>query len=369
MRIAFVAPRFAPDTGGVETHVERIAERAAAEGWRVAVLTQQTERAREPAQRHGDLTIHRFPSVIPGDNYSWSPALWMHLRRRRADYELVHAHSYHSLCALGPALLRSRPLVFTPHFHGTGHSCIRRALHYPYRPLGAQIFASAQRVICVSDAEAELVRQRFPRASDRIRVIPNGVDVGAIRAAPPHRLDSPSVLCAGRLEPYKNVAAVIDAMSELDGFSLWVVGEGPARPALERHMARLRLGGRVTFLGRVSDAELHRWYRSVTAYVSMSRQEAFGITPREALSGGAGLVLSDIPAHRELARELPTDRARLVPIDAAPGALARAIREATAGGRSEAPGPVATWDDVASRTMIAYREVLADFSAVAMPCG
>src|SRR5262249_21328590 len=158
------------------------------------------------------------------------------------------------LPALAAALGGHGPLVFTPHYHGTGHSPLRRFLHVPYRPLGATIFARAACTICVSEAEAALVRRHFPRAAGRLWLIPNGVEVGALGPAEPYPVDRTVILSVGRLETYKNVHAVLEALPYLDErFVLRVVGDGPARADLEALADRLRLRGRVAFLGRVSD--------------------------------------------------------------------------------------------------------------------
>jgi glycosyltransferase involved in cell wall biosynthesis len=56
------------------------------------------------------------------------------------------------------------------------------------------------------------------------------------------------VLCVARLQGYKNVDMVIDAMSRLSDAQLVVVGTGPLHAQLEA-----RAGSNVTFVGEVSD--------------------------------------------------------------------------------------------------------------------
>src|SRR5206468_385293 len=100
----------------------------------------------------------------------------------------------------------------TPHYLGIGDTSAVRALHAVYRPLGSLVFARARRIICVTRTEAEEVATRFPAARGRITVIPNGIDVSAIRAAAPAPADETVVLSAGRLAPYKNVDLAIRAL-------------------------------------------------------------------------------------------------------------------------------------------------------------
>ncbi len=357
MRIAYVSPCYAPSIGGVETHVAHLAARAASAGHHVEVLTQEHDRHLPAVERIDGVLVRRFPILLPGHNYAMAPGLWAYLARHGAGYDVVHAHSYHALPALLAALTASRPLVFTPHYHGTGHSPIRSLLHVPYRRLGAAIFARAAQVICVSEAEASLVRSHFPICAQRVTVIPNGVEAAALRAAEPFADPHRTILSVGRLETYKNVDRTIKALVHLDeSFVLRIIGGGPARPALEQLAATLGLQARVSFLGRVDDAVLRRWFRTAQVCVSMSAHEAFGITVLEAVAAGSGVVASDIPAYREAALSGSPGAVALAPLDVPPDGLADRIRAAAAWRqRNESLPDIPSWDAVAERTLSVYR--------------
>lgn len=100
---------------------------------------------------------------------------------------------------------------------------------------------------------------------------------------PVAELDGPFLLCVARLLPYKNVDAVIDAVSRVPGVRLAVVGEGPDRRRLESRASRS--AGRVRLLGRVSDARLRWLYENCTGLVAASYED-FGLSPLEAASFG-----------------------------------------------------------------------------------
>ena len=356
-RIAYIVPRYIPHTGGVQTHVAQLARRAAAHGYQVEVLTQDSDRRLPAVEVIDGATVRRFPVWVPGQTYTVAPGLWAYLARYHTRYDVVHAHGYHAVPALEAALAGCRPLVFTPHYHGTGHSHLRRWLHVPYRALGAVIFKRSSRVICVSDAEAALVRRHFPYVAGRVTVIPNGVDVRALRAAAPYPEDRTVILSVGRLEAYKNVHLPIQALAHLDAtFVLRVIGDGPERPALEDLAARVGLEERVAFLGRVGDEVLRRWFRTARVYVSMSGHEACGITLLEGLAAGAGVVAADIPAYREIAASAGPGAVALTPLDTTPAALAQAIRGSAARAHNTMlVANVPSWDAVAARTMLIYR--------------
>ncbi len=78
-RIAFVPPRYGDDVvGGAESVLRQAAERLAGRGWEVDVLTTCARdhftwaNVYPPgSERHGDLTVMRFPVVHPRDSTGW----------------------------------------------------------------------------------------------------------------------------------------------------------------------------------------------------------------------------------------------------------------------------------------------------------
>lgn len=355
MRIALVAPYYPPEVGGVERHVERLATELVDRGHSVDVFCAA---GRNQVEKVRGVTVRRSRSVLPGRAYPFAPGLWRELHTRRRSYDVFHAHSYHSVAALAPASLRVRPFVFTPHYHGTGHTAVSRLLHRPYRPFGRVIVSAAARIVCVSTPESRLLEASFPHAAERVTVIPNGVDADSISAASPIAAEGKILLAAGRLEPYKDVDRVIDAAAELppDWF-LVVVGEGSDVARLRQIVAERRLSDKVRFLGVLSEAALFGWLRRADVFVSMSRREALGITPLEATAAGAAIVTSDIPAHRYAATLAEGSNWRFVPSDADGEILAETILAADRAGRAVATVP--NWATVAERTEVLYREVVA----------
>ena len=215
-------------------------------------------------------------------------------------------HSYHQPHAAlaAQALYRHRiPYLLVPHYHGTGHTPPRQLLHRLWLPIGRGLMRGARTVICVSRAEARLVREDFGR--DAV-VIPNGTDPVTIPAA----ADSTTcgarlVLQVGRLEPYKGVERLLRAAAHVSDdptaprMRLVVCGEGADRDRLERLSEQL--GVLVEFRGRVDDAELVALRQQAHVHTTFSQHEAFGIALADALAWGGNALCTDIPAHREVA--------------------------------------------------------------------
>lgn len=354
LRIRLVTPGFPPARGGVEEHCHQLAGRLARGGDRVSVLTASRSDRLGVTRRDG-IDVHTF-RAWPTTSMSISPRLTVAgLVGAARESDILHVHSYHASAGFAAMAGVRRPVVFTPHYHGTGHSPLARRLHRGYALLGRAMFAAADAVICVSDAERRALVADFPSVAERITVIPNGVDRAAIRAAEPFSGEPPTALVVGRLEPYKHVDAVIAAMSGLPAEAqLVVVGVGSESDALARQIADLGLHRRVRLLGGVDTAELHRWLRTARVLVSLSEQEAFGMVPLEAATAGARVVLSAIPAHHEIADRFLGDAAELVEPHGDPApAITRAL---TAPDRVTVDVP--DWTDIAQRTRAVYRDVL-----------
>lgn len=115
-------------------------------------------------------------------------------------------------------------------------------------------------------------------------------DLYGVRAevlAPPHTIDPSGprrpvnglepgfFLCAGRLMPYKNVAAVVRAFERLPDHRLVVSGSGP-----EEQRLRAMAGSNVTLVGLVADEQLRWLYANAHAVVAASYED-FGLTPLE----------------------------------------------------------------------------------------
>jgi glycosyltransferase involved in cell wall biosynthesis len=221
---------------------------------------------------------------------------------------------------------------------------VARAVHRPYRSIGRVLFQRADHVVCTTVAEAKMIASDFPNARPKISVIPNGIDVDIINRSASHQQVGPTVLYAGRLETYKNVQLVLEALPFLDvAMKLVVVGEGSASKELVRRAAQLGVSSRVEFVGAVPWPEVYQWFRGADVFVTMSSRESFGMSVLEAHVAGAQLVASDIPAHREVVGAIGP-HISLVPLTSTPAQLAFAIRSAAASPRP-AVCKVPSWDD------------------------
>lgn len=362
MSIAIISPRYPPAIGGVERVSERQARAIVAHGLPVDVLTTDPTRTLARAAVMDGVRVRRFPTIANDSIYYLSPSLWRWLMKYASHYSLLHAHSYHTPIALAAALASRRsgvPFVLTTHYHGTGHTPLRRLLHYPYRPLGRWMVRSADHIFCVSQHESHLIKKHFGNDLP-LSVVPNGIDLDEInRAISWQKKDEDTILLSvGRLERYKQNHHLIEAMTKLDGrYKLVIIGDGPDRVLLKRIIDNLELNSRVFMPGFVEREDLLRWYKTADIFVTLSTHEAFGISILEASVAGSRIVASNIFAHQEVLRMIPDKSVNFISPVINSDELITAILHA-----SNASNPdiisndlIPTWDHIALEIIQHYK--------------
>lgn len=358
MKIAQICPRYYPDIGGVETHVKEISERLVKRGLEVEVIcTDPTGRLRRHETING-VTVKRFGSFAPGDAYYFAPRIYFHLRNQR--YDLMHAHSYHALPALFAALAKNeRALIFTPHYHREGHTIIRDLLHKPYRLIGSKIFDKADKVICVSGYEKRKVMSDFNVSAGKIEKIPNGLNLAEfvnLKSSKKHNAMR-TLLYVGRLEKYKGVQHMINALPHLKDFRLEIIGKGTFESNLRKLAEKLSVAERINWYKNITREELVQHYASADVFLMLSTHEAYGIAVAEALVSGMhcivamGSALDEfVDGERCLGVEMPVTTDKLV----------EAIQRLKNAGRGIMDAnnlPFADWDDVADKLIDIYKMV------------
>lgn len=123
---------------------------------------------------------------------------------------------------------------------------------------------------------------------------PEGEQADGLAVAP--GAPGPFFLAAGQLIPRKGIDLLLDAIGryrrEVGPCTLWIVGEGPQRPALERQARELGVHGSVDFLGQVDRAALRALLRAADLLVFPTLHDLVGRVVVEALSVGTPVAVS-----------------------------------------------------------------------------
>ncbi|MDX1948205.1 MAG: glycosyltransferase family 1 protein [Pirellulaceae bacterium] len=239
-----------------------------------------------------------------------------------------------------------------------------------YRCLVPRLARQARRILTVSEFSRQRICEVCRVPAERVVVIPNGVESGWTRATSEQiaaarerlNLPRPFVLCAGSLEPRKNLRRLLAAWRAL----------GPAKEGLELVLAgaeghvfqRAGLGdlpGDVRLVGYVSDADLRALFSAAEAFVFPSLYEGFGLPVLEALACGTPVVCSRGTSLPEVAGDAAVyvDPENVESIAAGIAQLLenRALRDDLSR-RGPARATPFTWDAAAAQTWEALRTAL-----------
>jgi glycosyltransferase involved in cell wall biosynthesis len=353
IRIAQVCHRYYPRIGGVQTHVKEISERLAKK-YDVSVLTTDPSGKLPEEEVINGVEVRRFKSWAPYGAYYFSRALKKYLMENSSDYHVVHAHGYHAFPALYAAEAKGRnKFVFTPHYHGTGHTFFRSLLHIPYKFLGKKIFEKADKIVCVSNFERSLVLRNFKVDEKKVVVIPNGLNLEEFKGLERRRKNYGAILYVGRLEKYKGVQYLIKALPKLGSdIILEVVGKGSCKESLVRLARKLGVENRVKFYQDLPRRELLQAYVDADLFVLLSKHEAYGISVAEALASGTPCIVANTSALRGwidnencFGIEYPIDVDKLVTL----------INEVIGKGVGDVKLP--SWDEVVENLFRVYKSI------------
>ncbi|HWH96688.1 MAG TPA: glycosyltransferase family 1 protein [Baekduia sp.] len=169
----------------------------------------------------------------------------------------------------------------------------------------------AARLAAISQATADDLVARFPRAAGKTEVTPLAADPGFADGGAPgdevlarHGIDFPYILGVGTLEPRKNLPRLVEAFIGLDdavrGDHRLVLVGPLGWDAGETMSAITAQPERVAAIGAVPDADLPALYRRATAFAYPSLYEGFGLPVLEAMIAGVPVLTSGASSMPEV---------------------------------------------------------------------
>jgi len=297
MKILQVCPKYFPSIGGVEEHVRNISERMTRQHEVTVFACDSSGRLAKEEEMNGVL-VRRFKSFSPSDAYHVSFEMIKELRS--SEFDIVHGHSYHAFPLFFSRYAKKKRFIVTPYYHGHGHTPVRDSLIRLYKPFGKKIFREADKVIALSNHEKDLLIKSFKIDGDKVVVIPSGINLAEFKDLEKVEGKHKTILYVGRLEEYKGLQYVIQAVPLLDaGMRLEIVGNGPYKEHLIRLTKGLGLEDRIDFYQGLPREELLHRYANADLLVLLSRYESFGITVAEALASKTPCIVANTSALRE----------------------------------------------------------------------
>ena len=267
--------------------------------------------------------------LVPAFGLALSWATWRALMRWQPD--VVHAHwllPQGAIIALARKFVRRRP-PFVVTSHGADLFALRGAV------LQSAKRWVARQAACITVVSAAMQDEltRLGIAPAQVQIEPMGVDLSE-RFAPDATVarSATEILFVGRLVEKKGLRHLLDAMpmilAQLPQARLTIAGFGPELEPRKAQARALGIEDGLDFTGPVSQADLPALYRRAAVFVAPfvqardGDQEGLGLVSVEAIGCGCPVVVSDLPAVRQV---FPNgEGARLVP-PADPVALAQAV--------------------------------------------
>jgi GalNAc-alpha-(1->4)-GalNAc-alpha-(1->3)-diNAcBac-PP-undecaprenol alpha-1,4-N-acetyl-D-galactosaminyltransferase len=169
------------------------------------------------------------------------------------------------------------------------------ALGAPWKLLRRWTYRHADHIVALNPH----VLAYFPdRMRPRVSVIPNPVlPPPPSLAGDGDELRPPFIVAVGRLDVGKGFDLLLHSFAGVAGdhreWTVYILGDGPERPRLERLRDELGLRDRVFLPGRVRHP--HVWLKRAALFVATSRLESFGNAMCEAMAAGLPVIATDCP--------------------------------------------------------------------------
>ena len=309
MKIVVTGTRGIPDVmGGVETHCEELFPRMVRRGFDVTVIRRRNyvhDSLREwngvklvdidcPKKKSLEAIVHTFRAVT---------------RAKRLGADVIHIH------AIGPALmapyakLLGMRVVFTHHGPDYDRDKWGRAAKMVLK-LGERCGCRfADDVIVISDVIRQLVARKYGR-TQRVHLIYNGVPTPELCDFPEYFEElgitkGRFVLGMCRFVPEKNLHHLVEAFvkaREMLGSDVKLVlaGDTDFEDDYSRSLKDMARRNGVVLTGFIKGRKLHSLLTNCLCYSLPSSHEGLPIALLEAMSYGARVIVSDIPANLEV---------------------------------------------------------------------
>lgn len=218
-------------------------------------------------------------------------------------YDAVHVHEHDtSYVALFTAMMMGVPRRLA-HAHSAVTVSGRKA---KVRLLACQILTPlfATDLVACGTLAGEKTFGRLNTRSRKFKILPNAIDTTRFAFDPDVRVGMRKELgvensfvlsIVGRLAPVKNHVFAFRLMEALKktipNGVLFVLGNGPMQPWLEKLVQRSNMGDTIRFLGKKQDPE--SYYQAFDALLMPSIYEGFPLVALEAMASGLPILFSE----------------------------------------------------------------------------
>jgi D-inositol-3-phosphate glycosyltransferase len=309
------------DTGGMSVYVREVAREMARCGHAVDIYTYAPcpdgVTPLDAGARLIELDHRRKPGITKEGLVDHIPAMAHALdrfaRHHRLSYDLVHSHYWISGC-VGDTVSRKWgcPHLVTFHTLGLVKNRTTEGEAEPDLRITQErrLAAAAAAVVVPSAGEHRHLLDHYGAASEKVPIIPCGVDMAQFRPADKEQArralhldpDAAILLFVGRFAPVKGIPTLLQAVAQVAqrqaSIRLVVVGgDGEAAETtreIRRQAEELGITARLQMAGRIDHERLPLFYSAADMLVLPSTYESFGLVTLEALACGTPVVATRV---------------------------------------------------------------------------
>ena len=282
LRILVVSDAWSPQINGVVVTLHNTIRELERMGHTVATITPDGFRT-VPCPTYPEIRLSLFPDAEVGRKIEAFAPDAIHIA---TEGPLGLAARRHAL-----RTGRSFTTAYHTQFPEYVHARCRLPLRVSYRWMRWFHAPAAALMVATPDVERRLAARGFANLARWSR----GVDTALFRPGPHASLDVPRpiFLYAGRVAVEKNIEAFLSLA--LPG-TKWVVGDGPARPELQRRFPD------AVFFGMKTGEALAWHYRQADVFVFPSRTDTFGLVMLEAMACGTPVAAYPVTGPVDVVR-------------------------------------------------------------------
>ncbi len=308
MKVLMITSYYAPYIGGAEIYVKEVAERLVKEGNKVIILTKRLGKLKNHEVING-VKVYRVRSLdFPQLRSFFSiPGLFFKGIKMARQSDIIHAHIAYpnGIVAYMIKKATGKPYILTLQGDELMDYPEKKLLKLLKYPIGLAL-RNARYVHCISNALADKAKQYFGVEDDRIRIIPNGVDIDAFKQA--RKIDlkrnynaKKIVIAVSRLSSKNNLEILIRAMRVIgNDVKLVIIGDGVEREKLEA-LAK-KLGVNAEFVGKIGHDKIASYLKGADVFVRTPRTEGLGIAFLEAMAAGLPVIASDVGGIKDIVK-------------------------------------------------------------------
>jgi len=301
LRTLQISKFYPPVMGGIESVAFELTEGLNRQGIETDVLCSNTGCGTLRERSAAGYRIVRAGSLGKLLSTSISPAMLLEARRMCGNYDIIHVQMPDPMAALALWFARPRARIV---LHWQSDVINQRRALKLYEPLQNWLLRRADAIIATTPPYAES-SPSLQTWRSKVEVIPLGITPIDSRGAADRARTLRErfgrrkiVFSLGRMTYYKGFDVLIDAARLLPADAVVVVGgSGELLQTYRDRVTAEGLGGRIEFVGRISDEDIPGYFEAASVFClsSIVRAEAYGVVLLEAMAMGKPIVTTDIP--------------------------------------------------------------------------